>query len=120
MSTSHTSRKGDSGFLQDFGVSFVETTISTAGIAGQQTLYTVTGSKLRITELTIRNAGTNNTVVTLTGSAGIMLTIDIPATTTREWESVIGRVFTNGQALIVRTSDITGGSTYISGSGIDK
>ena len=118
MSVAHTSRKGDSGFLQDYGVSFGEVTIAVAGEAGQETLYTVTGSKFRVTELTIRHAGTANTVVTLMG--GPALTIDIPASTTREWESVIGRIFTNGQALIVRTSDITGGSTYISGSGIDK
>lgn len=108
------------GYKQEKAVDFEQVEISAAGAAGQQTLRTVVGARCRVTELTIRHAGTNNTVVTLLISGGATkLTIDVPAQTTREWESVIGRIFTTGQVIAVQSSDVTGGNTYVSGSGIE-
>jgi len=99
-----------------------EVTISAAGAAGEQALgaAVAAGKKRRITELTIRHAGTNNTVVTLLVQGGnTKLTIDVPAQTTREWESAIGRVFNAGEIAAVRSSDVTGGNTYVSASGVE-
>ena len=108
------------GYRQTNGVDFDEVEIDTIGVGGQQTLYTVTGARCRVTELTIRHAGTNDTVVTLLiGGGATKLTIDVPTGTTREWESLVGRIFTTGQVVAVQTSDVTGGSTFVSGSGVE-
>jgi len=102
------------------GVDFDEVEIAVAGHAGKKTLHTVaSGKKCRVTELTIRHAGTNNTVVSLLQDDTVKLSVDVPAQTTRQWESVIGRIFDSAKAVIVRSSDVTGGSTYVSGSGIE-
>lgn len=108
------------GYLQQNGVDFNQVEISVVGVGGQQTLRTVTGAKCRVTELTIRHAGTNATVLTLLiGGGATKLTIDVPASTTREWEAVVGKVFTTGQIIAVQTSDVTGGSTFVSASGVE-
>lgn len=108
------------GYLQQNGVEFPQVEVSQAGAAGQQTLHTVTGTRCRVTELTIRHAGTNATVITLLISGGVTkLSIDIPASTTREWEAVVGRRFITGQVIAVQSSDVTGGNTFISGSGVE-
>jgi hypothetical protein len=98
-----------------------QVTIAVAGALGQQNLGVVVGAGLtrRIREITIRHAGTNNTVVTLLVGVAIRLTIDVPAQTTRVWSSEDGRVFTAAQQVAVQTSDITGGSTFISASGVE-
>jgi hypothetical protein len=98
-----------------------QVTVAVAGLPGQQNLGAVVGAGLtrRIREITIRHAGTNNTVVTLLVGVAIRLTIDVPAQTTRVWSSEDGRVFTTAQQVAVQTSDITGGSTFISASGVE-
>ena len=98
-----------------------EVTVAVAGAPGQQNLGVAVAAGLtrRIREITIRHAGTNNTVVTLLVGAVIRLTIDVPAQTTRVWSSEDGRVFTAAQQPAVQTSDITGGSTFVSASGVE-
>lgn len=99
-----------------------EVTIAAAGAGGQQNLGAVvaTGATRRIREITIRHAGTNNTVVTLLIAAGATrLTIDVPAQTTRVWSSEDGRVFLATVQSAVQTSDVTGGSTFVSASGVE-
>lgn len=100
-----------------------EVIVTPAGLPGQQNLgAAVPALKVRrIREITIRNAGTNNTVVTLLIAAGATkLTLDIPAQTTRVWSSEDGRAFIAAQQPAVQTSDVTGGSTYITASGVEK
>ena len=99
-----------------------EVTIAVAGVGGQQNLGAVVGAGLvrRIRELTIRHVGSANTVVTLLIAGGATkITIDVPAQTTRVWSSEDGRVFTAAQQSAVQTSDITGGSTFVSASGVE-
>jgi len=99
-----------------------EVTISAAGAGGQQNLGSAvpTGKTRRIRELTIRHTGTNNTVVTLLISGGATkLTIDVPAQTTRVWSSQDGREFDAGEQPAVQSSDVTGGNTYVSASGVE-
>jgi hypothetical protein len=99
-----------------------EVTVAAAGVGGQQNLGAPVGAGVtrRIREITIRHAGTNNTVVTLLIAGGATrLTIDVPAQTTRVWSSEDGRLFTAGQQPAVQTSDVTGGSTFISASGVE-
>lgn len=100
-----------------------EVAITTSGSAGQKNLGdpVPSGKVRRITELTIRHTGTNDTVVTLLVAGGeTKLTISVPAQTTRVWSSRDGRVFTAGQQPAVESSDVTGGYTYISASGVEE
>lgn len=99
-----------------------EVTIAAVGVGGQQNLGAVVGAGLmrRIREITIRHAGTNNTVVTLLIAAGATrLTIDVPAQSTVVWSSQDGREFAAAQQPAVQTSDVTGGSTFVSASGVE-
>jgi hypothetical protein len=99
-----------------------EVTINAAGAGGQQNLGAVVGTGLtrRIRELTIRHAGTNNTVVTLLIAGGATkVTIDVPAQSTRVWSSQDGREFAAGEQSAVQSSDVTGGNTFISASGVE-
>lgn len=99
-----------------------QVTITVAGVPGQQNLGAAVsaGMTLRIREITIRHAGTNNTVVTLLVAGGnTKVTIDVPASTTRVWSSQDGREFTATQQPAVQTSDVTGGSTFISATGVE-
>jgi hypothetical protein len=99
-----------------------EVTINAAGAGGQQNLGGVVpaGMVRRIREITIRHAGTNNTVVTLLIAGGaIKVTIDVPAQTTRVWSSQDGREFAPGEQSAVQSADVTGGNTYVSASGVE-
>jgi len=99
-----------------------EITIAAAGAPGEQAVGGVVpvGETRRIRELTIRHAGSANTVVTLLISGGATkLTIDVPVQTTRVWSSQDGRSFAAGEQPVVQTSDVTGGSTYVSASGVE-
>jgi hypothetical protein len=99
-----------------------QVTIAAAGVGGQQNLGVVVPAGLtrRIREITIRHAGTSNTVVTLLISGGATkLTIDVPAQTTRVWSSQDGREFAAGEQSAVQSSDVTGGNTFISASGVE-
>ena len=99
-----------------------EVTIAVAGAPGQQNLGAVVGAGLtrRIRELTIRHAGTNPTVVTLLIAGGATkVTIRVPAGTTSVWTSQDGRKFAAGEQPAVQTSDVTGGSTFVSAGGVE-
>ena len=99
-----------------------EVTIAAAGAEQNLGAAVPAGLTRRIRELTIRHAGTNNTVVTLkvAGVGGaVKVTIDVPAQTTRVWSSQDGREFAAAEQPTVQTSDITGGSTYVSASGVE-
>ena len=80
------------------------------------------GKKRRVREITVRHAGTNNTVITLkiNGAGGaISLSIDVPAQTTRVWSSQDGRIFLAAIQPAIQSSDITNGHTFVSASGIE-
>jgi hypothetical protein len=98
-----------------------EITVAVAGVGGQQNLGSVvTAAKRRIRALTIRHEGTNNTVVTLLVAGGARKkSINILAQTTREWSEEDGAKFVTGEQPAVQSSDVTGGFTYISGSGLE-
>jgi len=124
-----TQRTEDSGvntnperYLHDNHWESNEVTIAAAGAGGQQNLGAAVGAGLtrRIRELTIRHAGTNNTVVTLLVAGGaVKVSIDVPAQSTRVWSSQDGRVFTAGQQPAVQTSDVTGGGAFVSAAGVE-
>ena len=99
----------------------LEVTINAAGAAGQQNLGNpvAAGATRRIREITVRHAGTNNTVVTLLDATGNRLTFDVPAQTSRTWSSQDGREFVAGAQPIVQSSDVTGGNTFVSASGVE-
>jgi len=110
-------------WLHDHHWEAEQVTIAVAGAAGEQNLgvAVATGTR-RIREITIRHAGTNNTVVTLkvAGVGGaVKVTIDVPAQTTRVWSSQDGREFAVGEQPACQSSDVTGGNTYISASGVE-
>jgi len=99
-----------------------EVTINAAGAGGQQNLGAPVGAGLtrRIRELTIRHAGTNNTVVTLLVAGGATkVTIDVSAQSTRVWSSQDGREFAAGEQPACQSSDVTGGNTFISAAGVE-
>ena len=74
---------------------------------------------LRIREITIRHAGTNNTIVTLIVGGVTLLSIDVPAQSTVTWSSQDGRKVAAGGQPTVQTSDVTGGSTFVSAVGTE-
>ena len=101
-----------------------EVTIAAAGVPGQQNLGVAVGAGLarRIREITIRHAGTNNTVVTILIAGPppvIKITIDVPAQTTRVWSSQDGRLFNAAEQPAVQSSDVTGGNTFVSAAGVE-
>ena len=100
-----------------------EVSIAAAGAPGEQNFGGAVGVGVvrRIREVSIRNAGSNATVVTLyDATAGnILLTIDVPAATTIVWSSQDGRDVAATLQPVIRTSDVTGGSTLVSGAGVE-
>ena len=99
-----------------------EVTIAAAGVGGQQNLGGAVPPLMtrRIREITIRHAGTNNTVVTLLIAGGATkVTIDVPAQTTRVWSSQDGKEFAAAEQPAVQSSDVTNGNTYVSASGVE-
>lgn len=113
------------GFLHQFHwePSGGEVTISAVGVGGQQNLggAVPTGVTRRIREITVRHSGTNATVITLieANSGRVVLTIDVPAQTTRVWSSEDGRAFVAGEQPAVRSSNVTGGNTYVTVAGVE-
>jgi len=102
-----------------------EVEIVTAGQAGEQNFGSppsLADHYVRIKEMTIRNSGSVDTVVQLlakyNGNYDVKVSIDVPANTTRMWESEQGRKFTYGQQPVVRATAV-GGTIYVSGSGIE-
>jgi hypothetical protein len=100
-----------------------EIPIVAAGAPGQLNFgaAVAAGMRRRIREVTVRHAGSANTVVTIYDAAGgnIILTIDVPAQTTRTWSSQDGRAVAATLQPVIRTSDITGGSTFVSAAGVE-
>jgi len=100
-----------------------EVPIVAAGAPGELALGAAVAAGVirRIREVTVRHAGTNNTVVTIYDASGAntILTIDVPAQTTRVWFSQDGRAVPAGSQPVIQTSDVTGGSTYVSASGVE-
>lgn len=100
-----------------------DVTIAVAGAPGEQNFGAAVGVGVarRIREVTIRHAGTNNTVVTIFDATGgnVLLTIDVPAQSTRVWSSQDGREVAATLQPVIQTSDIAGGSTYVSGAGVE-
>lgn len=100
-----------------------EVTIAAAGAGGQQNFgaAVAAGMRRRIKEVTVRHAGSENTVVTIYDANGgnIILTIDVPAQTTRTWSSQDGRGVAATLQPVIRTSSVTGGSTYVTAAGVE-
>lgn len=99
-----------------------QVTIAVAGAGGQQNLGAVVAAGItrRIREITIRHEGTNDTTVTLLIAGGaVRLTIRVPSQSTIVWSSQDGREFIAAQQPAVQTSDVTGGSTFVSASGVE-
>ena len=124
--TSHTSRAPavgdiDESYLHKNHWEQREVTIAVAGIPGVQNLGEVVGAglKRRIRSLKIRNAGSNNTVVSLVVGAVVVDSWDIPAQTTRVIGDEDGWAFAAGEQSAVQTSDVTGGSTFVSARGLE-
>lgn len=95
--------------------------ISQAGETGQQNLGgpVPSGQTRRVREITVRNAGTNNTVFQILVGSDVYLSFDVAPGTTVIWTSEDGRSFSAGVQPVIRTSDVTGGSTFVSASGVE-
>ena len=101
-----------------------EITIAAAGAPGEQPVggAVPAGETRRIREITIRHAGSANTVVTLLDvtAGNIKLSIDVTAQSTVTWSSQDGREIAATLQPVIQTSDITGGSTYVSLAGVES
>lgn len=115
---------------EEWYVSFDEAQITVVGVPGEQILYTVpTGRNVRVTELTVRGNEISTTYVIQLQVSGVtppLLSISVPENISREWESEVGRIFTAGQSIGVKSwgvygntvySDLRGQTLYVSGSG---
>ena len=99
-----------------------EVEVAVAGVPGEQNLGGVVGVGLtrRIRTLIVRFAGTDNTVLTLLVSGGAtVVSWDIAPQSTRVLGVEDGFEFVAGEQPAIQTSDITGGSTFISAVGIE-
>lgn len=100
--------------------------IIVAGPGGAQNLgvAVAAGKTRRIREVTIRHTGTNNTVITIRQAGGgvlpIYLSFDVPAQTTRTWSSLDGRLVPAEVLPTIESSDLTGGNTIYSASGVEE
>lgn len=100
---------------------FPEVEITTAGAPGEQPLHTVPVDKTcRVMELTINHEGTENTLVIVLLGVLVKLRVPIPAQTARVWSCALGRVFDSEEVVKLQSSSVTGGNTYISGSGLER
>ncbi|GAI35803.1 unnamed protein product [marine sediment metagenome] len=109
-------------WLHDHHSEANQVTIALAGAPGEQNLGPVVpaGVTRRIRTLNIRHAGTNDTVVTLLIAGGaIKDSIGIAPQTTRLWGVQDGAEFAAGEQPAVQTSDVTGGSTYVTPMGVE-
>ena len=73
----------------------------------------------RVREVTVRHSGTNNTVVTMRYNVTVKLSFDVSAQTTRVWNSQDGRKVPVGTSLSFESSDVTGGTTFITAGGLE-
>jgi len=100
-----------------------EVTIAVAGAPGEQNLGAAVpaGETRRIRTVVIRHVGTNNTVVTLLVSGGaVSVSFDVAPQSTRVLSAEDGWEFVAAEQSAVQTSDVTGGSTYVSAIGNEK
>lgn len=101
-------------------VDFPDVTIDTAGSEGAKTLHAVPAdNKCKVMELSITHEGTQHTKVQLVDGETVRLTILCPPISSRVWSSQAGRTFVAGKDIKVQSSDITGGNTIVSGSGLE-
>jgi len=127
--TSHTSRAPVAGDIDESYLhknhwdSGWDIIITAPGAAGEKPLGAPvqTGMARRIREVTVRHAGTNNTVVTIWNSPGgmMIISLDVPAQTTRTWSSQDGRSVPSGWQPVIQSSDVTGGNTIVSAAGLE-
>lgn len=100
-----------------------EIPIVAAGAGGQLNfgVAVAAGRTRRIREVTVRHTGSANTVVTIYDANGgnIILTIDCPTQSERTWSSQDGRAVAATLQPVIRTSDVTGGSTFVSAAGVE-
>jgi hypothetical protein len=98
-----------------------EVEISVAGDPGKQNLGTAVpaGKVRRIRVFKIRNAGTNNIVVTVMVGTDSKLTIDVPAQTTRVYFEIHGIKLTETQQPTVQSDSVTGGNVFVRASGVE-
>lgn len=95
-----------------------EVTLNEADVS--KTIHTVeTGKICRVTELNITHKGTQSTKICLTDETNTKLTIKCSPQNTRGWRSQLGRRFTEGQNIQVKSSNVVGGNTIVSGSGLE-
>ena len=101
-------------------VNFPEVTITVAGEPGEQTLHTVSvGKKCRVMELSMTHVGTAHTKIQIIQNITVMITILCPPQSSRLWGSQTGRTFESETVIKVRSSNVVGGTTFISGSGLE-
>ena len=95
-----------------------------AGAPGELALGAAVGAGVvrRIREVTVRHAGTNNTVVSILDATGanVIISFDVPAQSTRTWSSQDGRAVAATLQPVVQSSDVTGGNTIVSAAGVEK
>jgi hypothetical protein len=98
-----------------------EVEIAAAGDAGKQNLGAAVpaGKARRIRVFKIRNAGTNNIVVTVKEATNTKLTIDVPAQVTRVYFEIHGIKFTETQQPTVQSDSVTGGNVFVRASGVE-
>ena len=100
-----------------------EVTIAVAGAPGEQSVggAVPAGETRRIREVTVRHAGTDNTVVSILDATGgnVKISIDMPAQSTRTWSSQDGREIAETLQPVIQTSDVTGGSTFVTVAGVE-
>ncbi len=100
-----------------------EIPIVLAGAPGELALGAAVGAGVvrRIKEVTIRHAGTNNTVVSiLDATAGnVIWSIDVPAQSSVTWGSQDGRAVAATLQPVVQSSDVTGGNTMVTAAGVE-
>jgi len=110
-------------WLHDNNWSPDEITIAAAGAPGEQPLgaAVAAGALRRLRELSIVHEGTNNTVVTVLDATlgNIVLRVPVPAATMVIWSSEDGRPFAAATQPVIQTSDITGGSTFVTCAGVE-
>ena len=95
-----------------------------AGAPGELDLGAAVGAGVvrRIREVTVRHQGTANTVISILDQTGgnIILSIDVPAQSTRTWSSQDGRLVAAGLQPVVQTSDVTTAGANVSAAGVEK
>lgn len=100
-----------------------QVTIAVAGVGGEQNLggAVAAGMIRRIREVTVNHMGSDNTLVTIYDANGgnLLVTLNVPPQSMKMWSSQDGREVAETLQPVVQTSDVTGGSTYVSAAGVE-